>query len=1461
MAEGRIEASLGVTDIISKVEAIGRVTRGAHGSTIKFNAALQGLDGVTTKGLDDALDSVFSMIEGIRRLEQEIDTLETKQIKFGLDRAEVKQLKELTGLKHGARFQENVPQFKKPRQGALEKAQNELKAAMSDKDEEQRGAKIRLIEKEISGKKDLMKADSDHNDMQEFFLSKTGKRVIEQGKKQEEFISRQVSAIKARIAAGKELTEVQKRFLSTTQEKGLRGQSMGRLGGSAQALALSELRKETSDLAKIEKQKAIDERNNNKEALQQIEAQRRTRKQAADQFKSDAVWRLKNGRELTTQQERLVRITKKMIDQNRVRASFRGVATAILAEEKKLAKNIPAGDDKIKQIEAERSRRKAAFEEFKADTVWRIRHGKELNEQQERLVQITKTMIEQNRVRASFRPVASAVLAEEKRLARLREKEAPKVKKVNIDQEKQIRDVVRAIKEKIRASDNLSDEELSLIRSTQMLVKENRTLTALQRKLAGALNLSANSVEFFDKKVKLANNSITSLKLLISRTRNAVLLFAFALRPMIRGLTEVVNKTIEYEKATTGLVTVAEKFGIRSNQVHEAIHQLTNDGLLKVTEASKGLRNLLSTGIGMDRAIKTMLKLKDAAAFNRQGMLGLGEAVVGATDGIKNMISRMVDNAGITKNISVILAEQAKIYGKQVSALTELEKHILIVEGLWKEADMFNGDAARLSDTLAGSFDKLSFSLDAFLRTLGGAIENKLGAFSGFANLITTMANSLTGAIEAIDQSPAVKAAIAQQRLGASQESQNKLDDIDRMAAASKASDAFMAESRKRKKIVDDLRATNDALQKEEFTTWEIFTGMLGASSGPLGVGTPSGFPNLDSVGTFGTQAKTLELQDWMGGRGENFMRRFRTEGDTASTPAEAAKKQHEIARQELKVFNWKLNEEKELLKKAALDAGAIGSEAYNKAVIEAARISDNLTAAMKPMQDALRDIMQNTKEVTQEIEKSADGSQKLTAKQVREQELWAAKRRADLERRTIGEEGGELKRLLDKEEGWFVEQVRVINEKANKVNNDGINELTDDRKKALLALVESQKKIRLKQIRDDYEMEEREDAKRIKDRLNKGLAKAEPTIWDRRKEAARLTADRAKVDIGKIELPEKTKIALGMTEAAVDEMLAKQLLQIDTERLNDAADKAAVLWVKKYNEALKREQKEASTALSALGISDIHDNLRQGFIDRLLGSDEKSTIDRRLENTEKIIQEKREGILAIQNQTDEKRKMMIDKIDTELLTAKDKHYKDLLDLYKDFLGKQRELDAELASSAFTLTEGLDQVSQAFGQVASAASFAGNAGIDGLDSIAKRGQLVAQSLSNVSNAVSQLGSIGAREVDGKATGNVGGLGSIAGLAAATGGTAAVIGAGLMMYQAYKGPGEGEKAKSRFNETGDLGSSISRGPNTININPSIIVQAEGDVLFSNDSIDVIRTRLIDEMQQAIDGNEITVEGTY
>lgn len=131
-------------------------------------------------------------------------------------------------------------------------------------------------------------------------------------------------------------------------------------------------------------------------------------------------------------------------------------------------------------------------------------------------------------------------------------------------------------------------------------------------------------------------HGITLFRKSLGAIRNQLLVLAFATRGLKRIFDAAFTSSRQLEAALKGLGSVAINTGAGMAQAQQAALDLASKGLIQVGEAAGGLKNLLSAGFGLPEAIKLMNTLTDAASFNRQGTLALGEAVVGATQGIKN---------------------------------------------------------------------------------------------------------------------------------------------------------------------------------------------------------------------------------------------------------------------------------------------------------------------------------------------------------------------------------------------------------------------------------------------------------------------------------------------------------------------------------------------------------------------------------------------------------------------------------------------------------------------------------------------------------------------------------------------------------------------------------------------------------------------------------------------------------
>ncbi len=190
------------------------------------------------------------------------------------------------------------------------------------------------------------------------------------------------------------------------------------------------------------------------------------------------------------------------------------------------------------------------------------------------------------------------------------------------------------------------------------------------------------------------------------------------------------------------------------NKIKKELQQIQSDGLIPLTNATQAYKNLISRYQDEDTAIKMFHKIADAAAFGRQAHLSLGEAIQGTSEGLKNEMSNMTDNGGITKNLSLMWKDYAAQIGKTVGELTEAEKRQAEVNGFMEEGKFQTGDLAKLQQQLSGQMSKASAETTMAAAAMGDALEPAMGTVVGqFSGL-------MSGVKEFIHSSPGMVAGI-----------------------------------------------------------------------------------------------------------------------------------------------------------------------------------------------------------------------------------------------------------------------------------------------------------------------------------------------------------------------------------------------------------------------------------------------------------------------------------------------------------------------------------------------------------------------------------------------------------------------------------------------------------------------------------------------------------------------------
>ena len=210
---------------------------------------------------------------------------------------------------------------------------------------------------------------------------------------------------------------------------------------------------------------------------------------------------------------------------------------------------------------------------------------------------------------------------------------------------------------------------------------------------------------------------------------------------------EAINR---YRAAIIGLESIAGGRGINAAAMEEALNRVT-DAFMDVGSASTAFKNLLARGYDLEQATNAILRLKDAAAFGRQASLGLAEAVVSATEGLKNENSILVDNAGVTKNVAKMWEAYAQSIGTTAEKLTQQQKVEAEVNGILEETRYQVGDLAKLQGTLAGTQAETALAGEELARAYGSsmspAVEAVTGVFGDFMSTLTGIVQAAPGLV------------------------------------------------------------------------------------------------------------------------------------------------------------------------------------------------------------------------------------------------------------------------------------------------------------------------------------------------------------------------------------------------------------------------------------------------------------------------------------------------------------------------------------------------------------------------------------------------------------------------------------------------------------------------------------------------------------------------------------------
>ena len=333
---------------------------------------------------------------------------------------------------------------------------------------------------------------------------------------------------------------------------------------------------------------------------------------------------------------------------------------------------------------------------------------------------------------------------------------------------------------------------------------------------------------------------------------------AFGTAALVNFGKEAINAASDLSNAWTGLQSIVEGQGRSFSKAKSFIEGYIADGLVPLENAVTSYKNLAARGYDDSQIQQTMTALKDAAAFGRQASYSLGDAVMSATEGLKNENSILVDNAGVTKNVAKMWDDYAKSIGTTANNLTQAQKIQAEVSGILEETKFQTGDAAKVAGTYSGQVSLLAFNFQNLKVAVGNALipiaQAVLPGINAIISSLTTLANVFAKVTALLFGKTAKLGAGRSSGLSSQVETQKEIassgtaaaDATDKLAAATGGAGSAA------KKAAKDMKGVLAPFDELNILADNAADSLSGAAGGLGGVGGAAGdieIPELEAGG------------------------------------------------------------------------------------------------------------------------------------------------------------------------------------------------------------------------------------------------------------------------------------------------------------------------------------------------------------------------------------------------------------------------------------------------------------------------------------------------------------------------------------------------------------------------------------------------------------------------------------
>ncbi len=410
-----------------------------------------------------------------------------------------------------------------------------------------------------------------------------------------------------------------------------------------------------------------------------------------------------------------------------------------MADELKIRISTQLSDEGLQRLKQELADRQKQLIDLKTKfgtkSEWVKSEQKGLIDLKNEINNYTKNLSEKKRQEAAEvkRLAQEKAQAEKKALVEIQNAErqkAAEVKKIQQEQAAEQRKIIvqQRADSKYKGQSTVLGSPDAIKQQIKYWSEFRNTLTATDPRLAGV-----------NAKIIGLKGSMSQFGSTVKASKFQLLEFGENLTVVTAGITyavsrlwsfasSMINVANEIQAANLGLQSIAKFKGIDPVETVNTVNNLdlVKNGLLSVGDASLALKNLLATGFSLPQAIELIKRFGDSAAFGRQSSLEFGYAIVSATEGLKNQNSILVDNAGVTKNISVIMKEAGMTMEDLSDETKKGEALTALYNGILRETTGQLGDASKLTETFAGKQAQLNQKIKESKGEIGEAFQRML---------------------------------------------------------------------------------------------------------------------------------------------------------------------------------------------------------------------------------------------------------------------------------------------------------------------------------------------------------------------------------------------------------------------------------------------------------------------------------------------------------------------------------------------------------------------------------------------------------------------------------------------------------------------------------------------------------------------------------------------------------------